>query len=58
MQLEVDGQVEQGTKPKAAGADEACLELDFTPSKAGKLDLVVTTTPQFLPAGDYALQFR
>jgi hypothetical protein len=34
------------------------LALDFTPGTAGDLDLVVTTTSGFLPAGDYYLQFR
>jgi hypothetical protein len=58
MELEVDGKRIAGAAPASPGEDEACLALDFTPSTAGDLDLVVTTTPGFLPAGDYYLQFR
>jgi len=58
MKLEVDGKVIAGAAPASPGKDKACLELDFTPSTAGEFDLVVTTTSEFLPAGDYYLQFR
>jgi len=58
MELEVDGKRIAGAAPESAGNDNACLELDFTPSAAGDVELVVTTTASFLPAGDYYLQFR
>ena len=58
MELEVDGKLIAGAALASPGEDEACLALDFSPSAAGDLDLVVTTTSGFLPGGDYYLQFR
>jgi hypothetical protein len=58
MTLTVDGQTMRGAEPSAPGEDDTCLAIDFTPTTTGDLDLAVTTTPSFLPAGDYYLLFR
>jgi hypothetical protein len=58
MQLSVDGQLLEGTSVSVPGVDGACLQLDFKPAAASTLELVVHTTPDFLPAGDFSLQFR